>query len=135
VPPTSGIYTGPQWAQKVGDAVRSISTGNKGATAPANVGGTTVDGLEWIDDSTTPWIKKRYVNGGWAVEGALDPADSTYAGVIGGGVASIASGTTVDLGSVPQANVTITGTRRSAGFGSAAPTGVVKIIGSPARSR
>lgn len=128
VPPTSGIYTGVQFSGLIGDAVRSISSGNKGATAPANVGGTTVDGLEWIDDSSTPWIKKRYVNGGWAVEGALDPTDSTYAGVIGGGVASIASATTTDLGSVPQANVTITGTTAITGFGSSAPTGVVKII-------
>lgn len=128
VPPTSGIYTGVQFSGLIGDAVRSISSGNKGATAPANVGGATVDGLEWIDDSSTPWIKKRYVNGGWAVEGALDPTDSTYAGVIGGGVASIASATTTDLGSVPQANVTITGTTAITGFGSAAPTGVVKII-------
>lgn len=128
VPPTAGIYTGVQFSGLIGDAVRSISSGNKGSTAPANVGGTTVDGLEWIDDSSTPWIKKRYVNGGWAVEGALDPTDSTYAGVIGGGVASIASATTTDLGSMPQANVTITGTTAITGFGSSAPTGIVKII-------
>lgn len=128
VPPTSGIYTGPQWSQKVGDAVRSISTGNKGSVAPANVGGSTVDGLEWIDDSGTPWIKKRYVNGGWAVEGALDPADSSYVGVIGGGSATIASASTVNLGSVPQANVTITGTTTITGFGSAAPPFISKII-------
>lgn len=128
VPPTSGIFTGPQYSQKLGDAFRSVSTGNKGNSAPANVGGSAVDGLEWIDDSATPWIKKRWVNGGWAVEGALDPTDSSYIGVIGGGIASIASGTTVDLGSVPQANVTITGTTTVTGFGSAAPAGIEKTI-------
>lgn len=128
VPPTAGIYTGVQFSQLIGDAMRSVSTGNKGSTAPANVGSSVVDGLEWIDDSSTPWIKKRYVNGGWAVEGALNPTDSTYVGVIGGGVASLASATTTDLGSVPQANVTITGTTTITGFGSSAPTGVVKII-------
>jgi microcystin-dependent protein len=128
VPPTSGIYTGVQFSQLIGDAVRSISTGNKGATAPANVGGSAVDGLEWIDDSVTPWLKKRFVGGGWAVEGALDPSDSSYVGVIGGGVASLASASTVDLGSVPQANVSITGTTTINGFGSSAPVGIVKII-------
>lgn len=128
IPPTAGIYTGPQFSQLIGDGLRSVVSCSKGSTAPANVGGSVVDGQCWIDDSASPWIKKRYVNGGWAVEGALDPADSSYSGVIGGGVASIASGTTVDLGSVPQANVTITGTTTVAGFGSAAPTGVVKII-------
>src|ERR1700730_16955229 len=74
VPPTSGIYTGPQFSQKIGDAFRSIAGCNKGPIAPANVGGSTVDGLCWIDDSVTPWIKKKYVNGGWAVEGYLDPS-------------------------------------------------------------
>lgn len=128
VPPTAGIYTGVQFSQLIGDSVRSISTGNKGSSAPANVGGSAVDGLEWIDDSVTPWIKKRYVNGGWAVEGALDPADSSYAGVIGGGLGSIASASTTDLGSVPQANVSITGTTAITSFGSSAPSGVVKIL-------
>ncbi|MDA9511158.1 hypothetical protein XI09_42210 [Bradyrhizobium sp. CCBAU 11386] len=126
--PTSGIYTGVQFSQLIGDSVRSISTGNKGPTAPANVGGSAVDGLEWIDDSSTPWLRKRYVSGGWAVEGALDPSDSSYVGVIGGGVASLSSAATVDLGSVPQANVTITGTTTISGFGSSAPVGIVKII-------
>jgi hypothetical protein len=128
IPPTSGIYTGVQYSQLIGDGLRSVVSCNKGATAPANVGGSTVDGQCWIDDSSTPWIKKRYVNGGWAVEGALDPTDSSFAGVIGGGIGSIASGATVDLGSVPQANVTITGTTAITGFGSSAPAGVVKIL-------
>jgi hypothetical protein len=128
VPPTSGIYTGVQFSQKIGDLARSVSTGNKGSSAPANVGGSAVDGLEWIDDSASPWTKKRYVNGGWAIEGYLNPSDSSYAGVIGGGLGSIASATTTDLGSVPQANVTITGSATITGFGSAAASGIEKTI-------
>jgi hypothetical protein len=128
VPPTAGIYTGVQFSQKLGDAFKSLAGCNKGSSAPANVGGATVDGQCWIDDSASPWILKRYVNGAWAVEGALDPTEGTYIGVIGGGVASIASGSTVDLGSVPQANVTITGTTTVTGFGSSAPTGIEKTI-------
>lgn len=128
VPPTSGIYTGVQFSQKLGDAFRSLASCNKGAVAPANVGGSVVDGMCWIDDSSTPWIIKQYVNGGWAVTGALDPALSAYAGVIGGGTASIASAATTDLGSVPQANVTITGSATISNFGSAAPIGIVKFI-------
>ena len=45
VPPTSGIYTGVQFSQKLGDAFKSLASGNKGNTAPANVEGATVDGL------------------------------------------------------------------------------------------
>ncbi|CAL77425.1 hypothetical protein; putative signal peptide [Bradyrhizobium sp. ORS 278] len=131
VPPTSGIYTGVQYSQKIGDAFRSIASCNKGATAPANVGGAAVDGLCWIDDSATPWVVKQYVNGGWAVIGALDPSDSSYAGVIGGGTpGSIdsATGPVINLGSVLPANVTITGTSTLTGFGASAPIGIIKVI-------
>lgn len=42
--------------------------------------------------------------------------------------ASIASTATVDLGSVPQANVLITGTATVTGFGSSAAAGIIKVI-------
>lgn len=128
VPPVAGIFTGPQWSQKVGDAFRSLASCQKGATAPANVGGATVDGLCWIDDSGSPWIEKRFVNGSWAVQGFLDPSTSSFAGVVGGGTNSISSSATTDLNSVAQANVSINGTTTISSFGSAAPTGVVKFI-------
>lgn len=129
VPPTSGIFTGVQYSQLIGNAVRSMSTGNKGSSAPANVGGSVVDGLEWLDDTTSLWLKKRYVNGDWAVEGAYNAADSTWIGVIGGGApVSIASASTVNLGSVPQANIAITGTTTVTGFGGGAPAGIIKVI-------
>jgi hypothetical protein len=128
VPPTAGIYSGVQFSQLLGDAFRSIASGNKGATAPANVSGAAVDGLSWIDDSVTPWLKKRYINGGWATEGAYNPSDSSWVGLIGGGTASIASASTADLGSVPQANVTITGTTTITSFGSSAAIGIIKFI-------
>ncbi len=128
VPPTSGIYTGVQYSQKIGDAFRSLASCNKGPSAPANVGGAAVDGLCWIDDSGSPWIVKQYVNGGWAVTGALDPTTSAAIGAIGGGLATIAAASTVDLGSVPQANVTISGTTTVASFGSSAASGAVKFI-------
>jgi len=128
VPPTAGIFTGVQFSQKIGDAFRSLASCNKGPSAPANVGGAAVDGLCWIDDSASPWIVKQYVNGGWAVTGALDPTTSAAVGAIGGGLATIASGSTVDLGSVPQANVTISGTTTVTSFGSSAPSGAVKIV-------
>jgi hypothetical protein len=108
--------------------IAAVLSCQKGSTAPANVGGSTVDGLCWIDDSVAPNILKRYINGGWAVEGFLDPSTSTFVGVIGGGLGSIASASTTDLNSVPQANVTITGTTTIASFGSASPAGIEKTI-------
>jgi hypothetical protein len=83
----------------------------------------TLAGLHWFT-----WIKKRYVNGGWAEEAAFDPASSSYVGFIGGGQGSVASGSVADLASVPQANVTILGTSTIASFGSAAREGIVKIV-------
>lgn len=128
VVPTAGIFTGPQYAQKIGDMARSISTRNKGSSSPANVGGVVVDGLEWLDDSSSPWVEKVYVNGGWAPVRAYDPSSSSHIGFLGGGLGTIASASTTDLASVLQANVQITGAVTVASFGSAAPAGAIKII-------
>jgi hypothetical protein len=130
VPPTSGIYTGVQYSQKIGDAFRSLASCNKGPTAPANVGGLAVDGLCWIDDSATPWLVKQFVNGSWAVTGALDPTTTTYFAAQGGGIATISSaaGPVIDLGGVPHAVVNITGTSTLTGFGSSAPAGTFKVL-------
>jgi hypothetical protein len=128
IPPTSGIYTGPQFSQLIGDAFRAVASGNKGSTAPAPIGGSVVDGVPWIDDTTSLWLKKRYVNGGWATEGAYDSTTSGWVGIIGGGLpVTIASGATVDL-SVPQSSVTISGTASVSSFGSAAAPGVIKFV-------
>lgn len=128
VPPTSGTYTGVQYSQLLGDAFRSLAGCNKGSTAPANVGGEAVDGLCWIDDSVTPWLKKRYADGNWIIEGAIDSNNGYWIGKIGGGLGSIASASTTDLGTLPQANISISGTTTIASFGSSAPAGDVKII-------
>jgi hypothetical protein len=129
VPPTSGVYTAVQFSQLLGDAIKSLASGNKGPTAPANINGAAANGLPWIDDTASVWLKKRYINGGWSTEGAYDSSDSAWVGSIGGGTpASIASAATVDLGSVPQANVIITGTTGVSSFGSSAPAGTVKFI-------
>lgn len=129
IPPTAGILTGVQYSQKIGDAFKSVVSGNKGSSAPANVEGSVVDGLRWIDDTTSLWLKKTYVNGGWATEGAYNASDSTWIGVIGGGApTTIASSSTTDLGSYPQSNATITGTTTITSFGASAASGIVKII-------
>lgn len=128
VPPTAGVLTGVQFSQLLGDAFRSLASCNKGPTAPANVGGVAVDGLCWIDDSASPWLKKRFANGGWVVEGAIDNVNGYWVGVVGGGVTSIASASTTNLGSLPQANITITGTTGVSLFGATAPIGTVKFI-------
>jgi hypothetical protein len=128
IPPTSGIYTGPQFSQLLGNANRSMASCNKGPTAPGVVAGAAIDGLCWIDDSASPWLIKRYVDGNWVVEGALDNVNGLYIAATGGGAASLASASTVDLGSVPQANVTITGATGVTNFGASAPLGAIKFL-------
>lgn len=127
VPPTAGIFTGVQFSQKIGDAFRSLASCNKGSTAPANVNGAAVDGLCWIDDSVSPNIVKRYINGGWAIESYLDPTATSSVGVIGGGIATINSAFVTDLSTVPQANITIHGTTSIFDLGAVA-AGIVKVI-------
>lgn len=128
VVPTSGIFTGPEYAAKIGDMARSISTLNKGSTAPANVGGSAVDGLDWIDDSGSLWIKKRYVNGGWVIEGFFDPTNGLFIPVTGGGIGTLNAGSTVDLGSLPQKSILVTGSATISSFGSSALEGIEKTI-------
>lgn len=128
VPPTSGIFTGVQFSQLIGDAMRSLASQNKGSSAPANVSGAAVDGLPWLDDSATPWALKYHADGDWVTAGFIDDVNGRWVGVLGGGVASLASASTADLGSVAPANVTITGTTTITSFGSSAPTGVMKVV-------
>jgi hypothetical protein len=128
IPPTSGIYTGVQFSQLLGDAFRSLASCNKGSSAPANVSGAAADGLCWIDDSVTPWLIKRYASGAWIVEGAIDPSNGLSVPPVGGGTATIASASSIDLGSVPQAAVFISGTTNITSFGSSAPAGSSKFI-------
>jgi hypothetical protein len=128
VPPTSGIFTGVQFSQLLGDAIRSLASMNKGSSAPANVSGAAIDGLPWLDDSSSPWALKIHADGNWATTGYVDDVNGRWVGVLGGGIAALASAGTTDLGSVAPANVTITGTTTITSFGSSAPTGTMKVI-------
>ena len=58
----------------------------------------------------------------------MDTANHVWVGPVGGGSASLASATTTDLGSVPQACVTVTGTTGISSLGASAPPGQIKFV-------
>ncbi len=123
--PTTGTYSGLQAANTINAAFSSLTSCNSGTSAPANdVSGVPLKGQCWLDTSVTPNLVKIYDGTSWVVVGAIDTSNHLWTPPVGGGAAAtLASATTTDLGSVPQAFKTITGTTAITSFGSSAITG------------
>ncbi len=54
--------------------IEAIITGHKGNPAPTYAEA----GMEWIDDTATPWVLKRYDGVAWCIMGTIDPSTHTY---------------------------------------------------------
>ena len=128
VVPTSGTVSGLTMAQDMNTALDALATSNSGASAPANAGGGAEVGQLWLDQSGSQPVLRMYDGGVWQPIGTLNASDHQWEPPIGGGAASLASASTVDLGSIPQSFVTITGTTPVTSFGTSLPTGVAKIV-------
>src|SRR5262249_53339443 len=64
----------------------------------------------------------------WPKKGRLDVANSIWCPQMGGGLTTVASAATVDLGAQPGSLVTITGTASITGFGTSAANGEEKKV-------
>lgn len=129
--PTTGVYGGLTAAGLINAAHEALASANSGPSAPANATGSApVEGQLWLDTSTTPPTLRMYDGSGsnWLPIGALDTTNHLWTPPIGGGIGTIASGTTTDLGSLPQPYINITGTTTINGFGSAMPKGTMKVV-------
>lgn len=109
-------------------AVQALASSSKGNSAPS----TPYAGQLWLDDNTpssTVWTLNRYDGTDWIVEGYLDTTNNLFipAG-IGAGTNTIASASTVDLGSVPQTSITVSGTTTITSFGTSMLPGQAKIV-------
>jgi hypothetical protein len=83
----------------------------------------------WINTSKSPPLLQEYLGSTWATIGALDTANGIWTPPVGGGaVTTLASAGTVDLGSVPQAGVAISGTNAISSFGTSAAVGTIKFL-------
>lgn len=128
--PTTGTVSGLQLTNNYNNALDSLNTFNSGTTAPTNqLSGSPSLGNRWIDTTASPYPVHVYDGANWLTPYFID-ATNHYTDVkIGGGVATIASASTVDLCSgVPQNYITISGTTTVISFGGTCGAGAVKIV-------
>lgn len=109
--PTTGTVSGLTFAQDVNAAIAALISTNSGSSAPAtDCTAVAIKGQLWLDTSVTPNVVRQYDGASWVALGALDSTNHLWSPPIGGGTATIASGTTTDLWSSPASSITISGT-------------------------
>jgi hypothetical protein len=131
--PTTGVFSGLTEQNNINNALDSLLTCSSGSAAPTNqLGGVPKEGQCWLDTtSTSSKVLKRYTGSAWVVEAVIDVTNGIWTPPIGGGLwgASIAGAATVDVGSVPQSAVVVTGGGASiTSFGSSAAVGTIHFI-------
>ncbi len=106
-------------------ALDTLNTSWSGSSAPSSPS----TGQMWLDTSVAGTITiKRYSGSAWVVQGVVDATNGLLLNPIGGGTASLASGSTTDLGSVAQTAINVTGTTTITSFGTNVPTGQIKVL-------
>ena len=128
--PTTGTVSGLQLTNNYNNAIDSINTMNSGATAPTNqLSGSPSLGNWWLNTTTNPYPAQVYDGANWLTPFWIDVSNHYTDVKIGGGRATIASSSTVDLcNGAPQAYITISGTTTITSFGSTCNAGHVKLI-------
>jgi microcystin-dependent protein len=127
--PTTGTVSGLAFVEDVNAALDALASANSGSSAPANAAGSTaVAGQHWLDTSTTPPHMRLYDGVNWLDLGAVDTSGHQWKPPIGGGLNTLASAATVDLGSVADSYVVISGTTAITSFGSSMAPGTRKTV-------
>jgi len=82
-----------------------------------------------IPQNSTTFTLNEWDGKVWVPIGSFDSVNHIWMPPIGGGVPpTILSATTTDLGSVPQATVSISGVNAIQSFGASAPAGTIKVV-------
>lgn len=127
--PTTGTVSGLQLTNNYNNAIKALNSMNSGASSPTNtLSGVPVYGMLWLDTTTN--CAKAYDGTSFLVLGCFDTTAHLWLPRVGGGVATIASAATTDLGSTSNFYVTISGTVTitSLGSGTNATIGQTKFI-------
>jgi hypothetical protein len=127
--PTSGNVTAVQFAEDINAGFAAGLSSNSGPTAPTNdcLAATVVGQVWWDTSGVYPVL--RYWDGTQGLPvGFFDLNNHVFMPQSGGGVATLASANTVDLCSIPQDYVTISGTVSILSFGSSCAVGQSKKI-------
>lgn len=107
--------------------VNGLQSMNAGPSAPSAPG----LGTLWLNTGVTPYRLSTWdpTTATWVPMAALSASTGQWIPPVGGGTPpSIVSAATTDLGSVPNAAVTVTGSQVIASFGSSTPAGVLKFL-------
>jgi len=127
--PTTGTVSGLTLVQDINAGIAALISTNSGSSAPAtDCTALAIQGQLWLDTTSTPKILKQYDGSSWLVIGNLDSANHIWTPPLGGGTGTIASASTTDLGTIPQAYVSITGSTGITSFGSSAVAGTLKVL-------
>jgi hypothetical protein len=132
--PTTGTVSGLQLTNNYNNALDSLNTGNSGASAPTNqLSGIPSLGNVWLNTTGIPYPVQWYDGSNWLTPFWIDATNHVTNVKIGGGTATVASASTVDLcaaaGNVaPRAYITITGSTTIISFGSTCNAGHVKFV-------
>jgi hypothetical protein len=124
IPANAGLIN-----QNFGNAINDVNalqTQNAGVTPPSNpsIG----DVFLQIPQNSTTFTLNEWDGKVWVPIGSFDSVNHIWMPPIGGGVPpTILSATTTDLGSVPQATVSISGVNAIQSFGASAPAGTIKV--------
>lgn len=131
VMPTAGTVSGLTLVNDINAALDALVTCNGGATQPLNSAAAPSTGQWWCDTSVAGQITLRKFDGtSWLPAAVLDTTNHVWTPPIGGGTStSIAAASTTDLGSVPQAFVSVTsGASTITSFGSSAIVGSLHFV-------
>lgn len=131
--PTTGTVSGLQLTTNYNNAFSAVQSCNSGASAPANdQTAAAVTGQCWLNTSTTPNTVEMYDGASWTTVGWLDTTNHFWIANNGGGTGTIASSSAsagiLDIGTVKNEVLSITGTTTLTGLGSTAITGTRKFI-------
>ncbi len=103
------------------DALHSC---HSGTSRPAYA----VAGLIWTDTSTTPYTVYRFDGVSDNLMGYIDQSAHTWMPVIGGGLNTVASAATTNIGAVKASHVVINGSVNISSFGSSMVPGQIKTV-------
>lgn len=120
----ANVESGTQLATDLNGFANAVESQHSGSTRPSYAQA----GIRWLNTSSSAWGVYTYDGTNDIYEGTFDSTNHIWQPVIGGGVSSLSSAATTDLGSVPGARITINGSVTITSFGSTAGVGQVKIL-------
>jgi hypothetical protein len=110
--PTGGSFSMVTFSGLMNGAYNALATQSAGASMPANGPGNAAQEFQtWFNTTNVNFPVLNYFDGvNWDKTGTLDVANSNWLPKMGGGMVTLASGATVNIGASPQTFITISGT-------------------------